>query len=39
MGYIDIRSREWLLDKGEEVRWMAVVDGEGELHVGLRRGV
>lgn len=37
MGYVDILSKEWKLDKkGEEdVKWLDVVDGDGQIQIGL----
>ncbi len=37
MGYADILSKDWNLTKPgvEEKRWIPVVDGEGDIQIGL----
>jgi len=37
MGYVDIRSQEWNLEGGKEhIRWIDVVDGDGQIQIGIR---
>ncbi len=39
MGYVDINSKSWALEKigVEDVKWLPVVDGDGEVQIGLTK--
>jgi hypothetical protein len=39
MGYVDINSKTWNLERVgvEEIKWLPVVDGDGEVQIGLTK--